>query len=411
MNRFASLSLFLLLASLSSAQTVAISAKDYYIGFGEDPSLEKARSRAYAAMVEQIQVLISSSFQAGTREMNGKIDQSAQQSTVSFSLILLRDVQENVTEASDLYRVTKYVSKDAVRSMFALRRQQIVEHCTAAEAALNTAGNVDLQSAFEHYYKAWLLAWLYPDTLSYPFRLIGQSSVSTGIERAMTAAAEKIEFAPLRKLDDELTTWKYTALWSGQTISRLRYSFFDGMGQSEDIVRSGGTQMTFLFADKRERQIPLRLEYHPTEGLEGLLGVADSLRANSAPALIFTALLPGEKSDNPPATEKVSPTVDKEAKTVVSQKLPVPLQQLLTHRKSLTEVLRNLREFERRGDVIAGRKESFDNLNDLYVIVLDGAGLLAVLHHKEGKYTNTETGEEIRLPDFVGKRILWVRVQ
>ena len=65
-KRFASLSLFLLFASPSNGQTVAPYAKDYYVGVGEDASLEKARSLAYANMVEQIQVLVSSSFQTVT---------------------------------------------------------------------------------------------------------------------------------------------------------------------------------------------------------------------------------------------------------------------------------------------------------------------------------------------------------
>ena len=411
MKRFASLSLFLLFASLSNGQTVAPPAKDYYVGVGEDASLEKARSLAYANMVEQIQVLVSSSFQTRTRETNGKIDQSAQQSTVSFSSILLRDVQETVTKTGDIFRVTKYVSKEAVRSMFAMRRQQIIDHCAAAEAALNTTSNIDLQSAFDHYYKAWLLAWLYPDTLSYSFRLVGMSVVSTGIERAMTAAAEKIVFAPLRKLDDELTTWKYTALWSGQPISRLRYSFFDGLGQSEDAVRNGAAQLTFFFADKRERQIQLKIEYRSSEGFEGLLAVADSIRSGSAPTLTFTALLPGEKVDQPPATGKPAPTGVEAVKAVAPEKLPAPLQQLLAHRKALPEFLETLEKLSKRGEIIAGSRKDFDNLNGLYVIVLDGTGIVAILRHTDGKYLNADTGDEIRLPDFAGKRILWVRVQ
>lgn len=386
---------FIFLPFLLACQQRDITSERYYIGLGEDANLENARSEAYSNMVEQIQVIVSSSLSTTKEENNTTFKETTRQSTLSSSFIVLRDVQESISKNGNLYRVTKYVSKESVRSMFALRRQQIIDNCSAAEAILSSTGNIDLQSAFDHYYKASLLAWLYPDTLSYPFKNIGRSDVSTGIAHAMIAVASKVTFTPLKKLDDELTTWKYTALWSGQPISRLRYSFFDGLGESEEGVRNGVAQMTFLFTDKREREILFKIEYLSSVRLEGVLSVADSIRSENAQILTFSAMLPG----------------DKVSKASIPQKIPSPLQQLLDHRKGLSEFKEALDRLSKRGDIIAGSKKNFDNLNGLYVIVLDANGIVALLRHADGKYSNTETGDEIQLPDFAGKRILWVRVQ
>lgn len=389
------LSLFFFIVSNSFGQITSPSPSDFYIGLGEDANLETARSDAYSNMVEQIQVIVSSSLSTTREENNAAFKETSRQSTLSSSLVVLRDVQENVSKNGDLYRVTKYVSKESVRSMFALRRQQIIDHCSEAETILRSTGKIDLQSAFDHYYKAWLLAWLYPDTLSYPFNNIGRSDVSTGIAQAMTAVANKVTFTPLKKIGDELTTWKYTANLSGQPISRLGYSFFDGLGESEEAVHEGNTQMTFLFNDKREREIPLRIEYRSSEGLDGILSIADSTRSGNAPVITVSAVLPGEK------ISKVS----------IAQKIPAPLQQLLDHRNSLSGFKESLDKISKRGDIIAGNKRDFDNLNGLYLVVLDSNGVVALLQHDGGKYFNIETGDEIRLPDFEGKKILWVRVQ
>ena len=80
--------------SAAIGQTFQVPSNDHYIGKGEGASLDVARARAYANMVEQIQVLVSSALRTSTTGTNSSIQHSADQSTLSFSSIVLRDVQE-----------------------------------------------------------------------------------------------------------------------------------------------------------------------------------------------------------------------------------------------------------------------------------------------------------------------------
>jgi hypothetical protein len=424
-----------LFVTAASAQTFQDQTTLYYTGRGEGASLDVARARAYANMVEQIQVLVSSSLRTSTTEQDASVQRSTNQSTLSVSSIVLRDVQERVEEGNGIFRVVKYVQKTVVHSMFEQRRRQIIESLAAAEAEGGGTDAVDLNSMYGNYYKAWLMAGLYPDTISYAFQFGGLSDVNTGIPRAMRMVCDDIEISPSRRIDDEYTTWKYAVTWRSRPVKTLRFTFHDGLGESEEEVRNGAVQATFLFADKRERQFPVTLQYRDAGMQDALLAIADSIRAQFAPVLTMQVLLPGEKipvavdttvqssraaetSSEDTATVS-APTSEQIAETTSSTQpkpqsvtpIPAVLRVLIDHRSDLNFFKTEISRLVKRGDIIAGNKKDFDALNGLYVLVLDEAGIKAILRYEHDGCINTATGEAVRLPEFEGKRILWVQVQ
>ena len=390
------LSCLVVIFSAACGQTMKLSPELYYIGRGEDASLEVARSRAQARMVEQIQVLVTSALRTSTTETAAGIRETADQSTVSFSSIALREVQEDVEEGQGVYHVTSYVARSVVRSVFEQRRRQIVDMLAAADAEERSADGVDLHRVLGLLYKAWLMAGQYPDTLSYPFHNEAPADVATGIAREMQRVCEGIVLAPSRKIDDEYTTWKYAAAWSGRPVKDLRISFYDGLGESEERVTNGAMQATFLFTDKRERQIHAFAEYRDIDGLDPLLALADSTRGQFAPRMMFAFPLPGDRL--PTAAQRTSA-------------VPSALQPIMAKRGDLAFVKNEISRLSRRGDIVAGKKSDFDVSDGLYVVILDDAGVRALLQCSHDKYIDTETGDSVLLPDYNGKRILWVKLQ
>ena len=290
----------------------------YYIGRGEHASLDVARARAYANMVEQIQVLVSSTLRTSSSEHNSALQQTADQSTSSMSLIVLRDVQESIDQGQGVYRVIKYVPKSVVQSIFEQRRGQVLDYLRAAEAEGDATAAVDLQRMLGDYYKAWLMAGLYPDTISYSFKFGGAGQVTTGIPRAMQLVSDNVAFSPSRKIGDEYTTWKYAVTWSGRPVKKLRFTLHDGLGESEEAVAGGLAQVTFFFTDKRERRIPVTIYYRDVDQQDALLAIADSIQAGFAPVLTLQLLLPGELNATVKDTMTHSANLDLDHSAVIT---------------------------------------------------------------------------------------------
>ncbi len=390
----------------------------YYIGRGEHASLEGARSRAYANMVEQIQVLVSSSLRTSTAETAAGVTSTADMATLTSSSIQLRDVREEIGEALGVYRVVKYVSRSAVASVFAQRRMQILDLLAEAEAEENAAGPVNLRSLMGKYYQAWLLTGLYPDTVSYPFRHGGRAGVATGIPRAMQAVCDGISFSPARRIEDDYTTWKYDVSWHSRPVGHLRYTFNDGLGESEEEVVNGSAQATFLFVDKRARRIAASVEYREMSSHDALVRTADSLMARYAPVLTIAFQLPGEEATG----DCVGPTAGNDTAGVkivggvahLSRPfaaLPPVLQPLVEKRHDRAFVRGEIDRLVKRGDIIVGKRTDFGSLDGLHALVLDANGINAILTHTNGTYFNAETGDAVLLPAFSGKTIIWIQPQ
>jgi hypothetical protein len=347
-------------------------------------------------MVEQIQVLVSSSLRTSTAEHGAALENTAIRTTLSLSSIVLRDVEEHVDEGQGVFRVIKYVPRSAVHAAFEQRRRQIVDHLTAAEAEGHGTGPVDVQRMLSNYYMAWLIVGLYPDTLSYPFEFGGAGGVVTGIPLAMQRVCDRLAFAPSRKIDDDYTTWKYAVTWSGRPVSSLRYTFHDGLGESEEEVVNGFSQATFLFTDKRERLIPASIEYHETDAQDALLAAADSMRAAFAPKLTVNFIVPH--------------AADTTGITAPPPMLPHLLAPFLDGRCDIASFKSEITRLSKRGEIIAGKKSDFESLDGLYLFVLTGDGVQTILQYHSGTYINMRTGDAITLPEYAGKRTLWVKV-
>lgn len=408
--------ILLVLASILSVSALSQEEKSrwnaFYEGTGIAKDLESARQAAYNDLIQKIEVFISSSTQRLVTEEQGHFRDKTVQQVVARSSIVLKDVQEDLTKQSDgLYRVVKHVTRESVRAAFKLRRQQIVEHLRMAESELGDRKGVNLGAALRHYYWAQLLSKIYPDTLSYTFTagdaFINKtySSMTAVLPRVLETVLRDIKWSPVRRIDDEAVVWIYAVRYQDRPAFHLRFSYFDGVGQTDGEVRNGETKLTFYFPKQgaADKEVLLNVDFRYEEEMDEMLRLADSLGGSSTIRATVTVELPGIKE--PVAKTPVKPQV-----TPPAVGIPEPVVLLLAQRDGFEKAMGTLNSLVRQRRVVAGSSKDFESLEGLYAVVMGNEGVLAVLRSREKRLHNLETDTEADMKQYAGKRIVWVEV-
>lgn len=391
--------LSLLLVQGILSQNKPLSDVEYYVGVSEGMDLAKVRSDAYHSLVQQIQVFVTSEIRTSKRESGQFSIDSTSLNTIARSSIILTDVGEIVENVNgELFRVKRFVSKESVKKMFELRRQRMLDFVRIADDEIssnNSAAAVNVGLTLKNYYWALLLAQITPDVTA--------SSISAQLPNKIEAVARNIVFRAMKRIDDENVVWKYGVEYKGRRVSNLRYSFFDGMGQTDAEVTKGETKLTFYFPgrDDREREIDLTLEYRYEDEMDELVRLADSTLGGRSMPTTVVLMVPGEKGTEPaplprPPHEKVSILI------------PQALRPLLADHKNFEETKGILDKLVKEGKIITGRANDFETLDGLYALVVGREGVLALLQCVKGKYYNAQAETEVTLREFAGKRIVWI---
>ena len=392
----------------STLQAQSISPRTHYIGTAESSALDAAREAALRAMVEQIQVFVSSTFSSGLQEHNATIDRSAMARTVARSMITLRDVQESVTRTPEkAYKVTKWVSRESVAEVFRQRRREAEGHLRIAERTLDT-NPVDIAAALRHYYRAFLFASLTPDTLCY-----NGVTATAEIPRLMRQLVQHVRFEGVTRMPNELNVWKAAVRCGDRSVGDLDLEYYDGMGQTVVRVQNSQAVFALFFADanRPSRELSLLLEYRYPEELDDLLAIADSMRNGSLfDNRVVVVLEQKSEYRNPKSQTNPKNQISNQQSSMTSPALPSAVVSLLQSGSSFDTFLKTLNDLVRQGKVVQGSAKNFDSLEGLYGAVVDKNGLAAMVHCAKGKYTDVQTGAEMNMEEFAGKRIVWIDV-
>jgi hypothetical protein len=404
----------------AEAQSQKYPHAQFYVGTAEAVDVETARLRAYQNLVQQIQVFVSSTLRRTLTENNASVSDSSSATTITTSLLTLRDVEEEVDmQPGSMYRVRKYVARETVRKMFGERKQRILDHLHVAGDIFHPGREAyDVSSALKNLYAASLELTLYPDTIGSTFALFDERHYGisqAGITSAINAIAGAIKFDPVRLIDDDNIVWKYGVSLNGHPVSSLLVNFYDGMGQTDVDVSGGSTMLTFYFNknDRREKNVTAYVEYRFEEELDPMLRIADSLQSGGVAHPSFIITVPACLQQASP--DKISPidpmpapkteTVSAEAKT-----LPQPLRVLLDVKNDFNAIVHTLDELQRHHAVIAGSAKSFESLDGLYGLVVARGEDAILIHRQREHLTNIETGSDATMEQFAGKRIIWIEV-
>ncbi|HAL54900.1 MAG TPA: hypothetical protein DCP63_00090 [Bacteroidetes bacterium] len=370
----------------------------YYIGVGVERNLDNARSSALNALSQEIQVLISSSFENRTAETNARLDQTTVSRVVTRSITELKDVKERmITTPQGFYRVVKYLPKSAVKRMFELRRSRILELIAIAERELQES--LHLSSALKNLYRALLLGRLYPDTLGFSMRLDEGSALhfknlEMGIRNIFERLFRGLTFKPERAIDDEAIVWEYKVTLDNRPVAALHYEYYDAMGQTEADVKDGKTRMTFFYSkeESREREVILAIEYRYADEMDELTRAADSL--------MQAAALPNKISIILPVADRAKPTIS----------LPLELRLVLDVGNSFEAVRSRLDSLVRKSRIVLGSAGEFESLEGLYGLILGPEGVIGLVQYKGKRTLDAATGVEVDMRKFGGKKITWIEV-
>jgi hypothetical protein len=370
----------------------------YYHGIAVDKNVNEARTAAYNALIQQIQVVVSSNFKRNQSETNNSYTDETNISTVARSTMSLTDVTEKVETLPDkTYRVTKTVPKESVRKMFNDRMQKIFDHLREAQSIAfpkGTVKNIPLHSSLINFYQAYLLAILYPDTISFPTgREQKLSSVMVGIPNTIDQISSSIKFKPVKMIDDEFIVWKFRVEYQGIPVQSMRYSYFDGMGQSDGEVTDGETQITLFYpkSEKKERTLNINLEYLYESEMDEVLKMGYSSNAVSRMLKIIPVKIPAD--------------------AVIKAETPKPPQPLAVFQdKDITpdNLKKELDRLSRKGMIVTGKASDFETLHGLYCLVIDRSGLKAFMKNEHNKYFDYLTESQRELKEFSGMKIIWM---
>ncbi len=370
-------------------------SNDEYVGFAQGRNIEAVKISALQNLSQQIQVFISTKTTRNIYENREIFKDSIFTNTIAQSFMSLTDVQEKIEDiGGGEFSVTKSVSKASVQKMFDVRRKRILEYLDEAERLRIEAGrknSVSLQPMLDNYYQAYLLNAIYLDTLTYAFNSQA-TSVAVGVPIILDEIARSIQFIPLKQIEDEYIVWKYLVRYNNKEVFHLRYSFFDGMGQSEGEVRNGETQITLYYSkkEKKERQVQVQLEFISTDELDITLSIAKKFLQTSVLQKTIFTMIPGDNNVVKPI-----------------QKLPLPLEGLIKAKLNFEEILNQLQHLVKKGIIVQGKAGNFETVNDLYCVVVDKQGLSALLKNTNSRYYDYLTNKEVELKEYAGKRIMW----
>ena len=375
--------------------------QEQYVGTAIHENLETARAIAYQNMIEQITVFVTSDSRIQRSEINGIVTDSSAFTTLTSSCISLNDVREESQKTSDgKYLVRKIATRESVAKYFLQRRQRIIDLLEAvSRGTASSDKQIQVTSVVKNLYWAFLERLMYPDTLNYTFALgPGRSYTAslTGIRDAFQALIQDIEFTPLQKIDDDNLVYQYAVSLSGRSVANLHFNYYDGQGQTDASVQNGKVSCTFYYQKKNlaEKEVTAFVEYRFTEEMDPALAMADTMLHNLQMKNSVTFILPGSKK-----------VLTKPAAPVLSQ-----ISEILAARGNFEELIKVLKNLEKKGRIITGNETDFGTIEGLYGLIVGKAGLEVIFRVEKGRRIDLDSGKEIILSDHAGKPLTYIEM-
>lgn len=255
------LCLFFPIFSFSQTYDEIISRPDVYIfGEGMGVSAKDADKMALAEVSEQIVVSVSSDFlleDSKTTRGDEEVRSKNIKSVIStYSQATLTSCSKMILEnGPKTYRILRYIRKTEVERTFNGREDKIKEMVRIAGVAEQ---ELKLDVALKYYYWATLLI----QTLMRPSELYYEGKqLYVWVPAHITELLDNISFAFDGYASDDRTLGRLQALYKGQNITSLDYTYWDGVGWSYlSGVKDGLGSLEFR-ADLAVSSINVKVEY------------------------------------------------------------------------------------------------------------------------------------------------------
>lgn len=255
--------LYLLYPTFSFSQTydeITSRPEIYIFGEGIGVSAKDADKMALAEVSEQIVVSVSSDFQledSKTTHGDEEVRDKKIKSVVStYSQATLTSCSKMILEnGPKTYRILRYIRKTEVERTFKGREDKIKEMVRIAEAAER---ELKLDVALKYYYWATLLS----KTLRRPSELYYENrQLSVWIPSHISEILDNITFSFDGYSSNDKTLGRLKALYNGQKVTSLDYTYWDGVGWSYlSAVKDGLGALEFR-ADLEVNSINVKIEY------------------------------------------------------------------------------------------------------------------------------------------------------
>ena len=136
------------------------------------------------------------------------------------------------------------------------------------------------------------------------------------------------------------------------------------------------------------------VEYRFTEEMDPALAMADTMLHNLQMKNSVTFILPGSKK-----------VLTKPAAPVLSQ-----ISEILAARGNFEELIKVLKNLEKKGRIITGNETDFGTIEGLYGLIVGKAGLEVIFRVEKGRRIDLDSGKEIILSDHAGKPLTYIEM-
>ncbi|MEA3297463.1 MAG: hypothetical protein U9R56_06325, partial [candidate division Zixibacteria bacterium] len=384
----------------------------YLWGEGTDSTRERARQVADADLLSRIQTSIVVTYKDETREKKDSAGYVLIQDFVSkhssFTALYIRGLDHVTYRKDGRYHVLSFATWESLEKSFARRRGQIEEYIALGKDAENENRIGD---AIQNYYRAWLLSFTYPDTISVSFiggprganpEVILRNKIKTTID---DIAIDSKKTFPDRNVVNARLEFSYY----GKSVENLSFSYYDGFGTSLKNVNDGKVIIPFYDEPElAERSVTLSIQYtneNDTLGDKEMAGLyrvfGDRTMANTKQVHLKFKWFDEDTVPEPDAYPSTPAPVR------------YPTQLLMLRKAGNTQLFLDLLyQYEEMGELVNGNRVDFKNGGaGCYVAVLDEQSLRGIFHYDGKVYVEISSGRKMKTlsDEFSGKRVIWIK--
>lgn len=239
------------------------SDNSYWSAEGIGTTIDEADKNALSRLIKQISVSIttqerSDNTDVRTSDGRGSHSNAYSESTSSFSLASLRNVEMIILEPEPNAKVFRWVSKQEVENMFKERQSKILDFIKTGKIAEQ---RLQIDDALRSYYWALILTKVHRDAVYVEFN--GEEV------NALTFLPMKIK-SVISQVHAQVESWSsqdnryYASMrftYNNRNVASIQMRYFDGQSFIGPLVVRDGIGELELISEPTDGKIKLRYEY------------------------------------------------------------------------------------------------------------------------------------------------------
>ena len=234
----------------------------YLWGEGTGKNLRQADKRALAALVDQISVSVSSSFENTkmVEEGSGEVQEYSKSVINTYSSVSLQGAEKIVlSQQSGKYKVLRYISKSEIQKIFEKRKEKIFSLLSTAQGAER---DWRIGESLKNYYWALVLLQTHPDhdKVQYKQRLL-KIWLNDKIESLLSGI--KFNISEIKKMEDASGEYLQLTLhftYESQPVENLDFGFWNGQGYTKNHGVKDG--IGAIEVHGLTSKLKVKIEYH-----------------------------------------------------------------------------------------------------------------------------------------------------